>query len=137
MAKLVLTNAQVLINAVDLSDHVKTVTINYTAAELDATTMGASSIARLPGLKDWTMDVTFTQDYGSSSVDATLFPLVGTASVVDVKPVNGARSATNPSYTGTGILSSYQPMGQSVGQVNDAVVKISGSNGTALQRLIV
>lgn len=134
MAKLVLTNAYVLLNAVDLSDHVKSVTVNYTADEVDATTMSLGSRARLGGLKDWSIDVTFAQDYALSSVDATLFPLVGTTFAVEVRPTNGARSTTNPAYTGTGLLSSYTPMGQAVGALNEATVKISGANGTALAR---
>lgn len=137
MAKLVLTNAQVILNAVDLSTWVKQVTINYSAAEVDATTMGMSSIARLPGLKDWSMDFQFTQDYAAAAVDVTIFSIVGTVVTIDVKPVNGARSATNPSYTGSGLISSYSPMGQAVGALNMAPVKMVGANGTALQRQIV
>lgn len=137
MAKIVLTNVQVIINAVDLSAFVKQVTINYTAAEVDSTTMGQASISRLPGLKDWSMDFQFTQDYGNANVDQTIFGIVGTIVTIDVKPVNGARSATNPSYTGSGLISSYSPMGQQVGALNMAPVKMVGANGTALQRQIV
>lgn len=135
MAKLVLTNAQVLLNAVDLSNHVDTVTINYTAAEVDSSSMGSAGVARLPGLKDWTVDIIFAQDYALSSVDATIFPLVGTQFSVEVRPVNGARSTTNPAFVGNGLLGSYSPMGQKVGALNTAPIKISGADGTALQRL--
>ncbi len=135
MAKLVLTNALLLLNAVDLSVYVDTITINYSAAEVDSTTMGQAGISRLGGLKDWTMDVIFAQDFALTKVDATLFPLVGTTFAVEARPTAGARSTTNPAYTGNGLLGSYSPMGQKVGALNMAPVKISGSDGVALQRL--
>jgi hypothetical protein len=134
MAKLVLTNAMVLVNAVDLSDHIRSVTVNYSADEVDSTTMSQASKSRLGGLKDWSMDITFAQDFALSSVDATLFPLVGNTFAVEVRPTNAARSTTNPAYTGTGLLGSYSIMGQQVGALNEAPVKIVGANGTALQR---
>lgn len=56
MAAFAFLNAKVTVNAVDLSDHVKSVTINYSAEELDDTAMGATSHSRLPGLLDWSMD---------------------------------------------------------------------------------
>ena len=135
MAKLVLTNAQVLINAVDLSDHVDTVTVNYSAAEVDSTSMGQAGISRLPGLKDWSLDIIFAQDFALAKVDATLFPLVGTVFAIEVRPVNAARSTTNPAYTGNGLLSTYSPLGQKVGALNTAPIKIAGADGVALQRL--
>jgi hypothetical protein len=135
MAKLVLTNAQVLINAVDLSDHVDTVTVNYSSAEVDSTSMGQAGISRLGGLKDWSLDIIFAQDYAVAKVDATLFPLVGTVIPIEVRPVNAARSATNPAYTGNGLLGTYSPMGQKVGALNVAPIKIAGADGVALQRL--
>lgn len=135
MAKIVLTNAQVLINAVDLSDHVRQVSIDYSAAEVESTAMGNAGQARLPGLLDWSMDITFAQDWALTNVDATLFPLVGAAAfAVEVRPVKAARSTTNPAYTGNGILPSYKPMGQKVGALAEATVKIVGADGVALAR---
>jgi hypothetical protein len=50
MASFVLTNAYVKINSVDLSDHVRSVKINYSAETPDNTAMGATTHSRLPGL---------------------------------------------------------------------------------------
>lgn len=135
MASFVLKNAFVLINAVDLSDHVKQVTINYSAEVLDKTAMSNAGRARLAGLKDWTADIQFFNDFASSKVDATIFPAVGTQIAVDIRPDAGARSVTNPSYTGNGIIDSYQPVAGAVGVVAETPVKISGSDGVALARL--
>lgn len=111
MAKFTLTDAFVEINSVDLSDHVLSVTLDHRAELVDATAMGtAGTRERVGGLKDWQVDVEFQQDFAASNVDDTLNGLVGTTFTVDIRPTSAARSTTNPSYTGTGILENYQPV---------------------------
>jgi len=125
MAKFVLTDASLVINSVDLSDHVRSVTLNYEAELQDDTTMGDDTRTNLGGLKNWSMDVEFTQDYASGEVDATLFSIVGSAVTVVLKPTSSAVSATNPSYSGTGVIGSYSPIGNSVGDLAVAPVTIA------------
>jgi hypothetical protein len=127
MASLAFTNASVVLNSVDLSDHVKSVTLNYSAAMLDDTAMGDTTKKNKGGLKDWSLNVEFKQDYAAASVDATLFPLVGSTFTVAVKPVNTATSATNPQYSGTGILESYPPIAGGVGNLAAASVTIQAA----------
>ena len=116
MAAFVFTDASVVINAVDLSDHVKSVTVDYSAASEDDTVMGDDTKSSIAGLKEWSMSVEFAQDHAANNVDATLFPLIGAAAfTVTVRPTSAAVSATNPNFTGLCILSSYPPMGGSVG----------------------
>ncbi len=128
MATLVLLDASVVINAVDLSDHVRSVTINYSADMVEDTSMGDDTHLMKGGLKNWSMDVEFAQDYASSQVDVTLFSLVGSTFTVAVKPTSGAISATNPSYGGTGILESYTPIGGSVGELLVAPITIQAAS---------
>ncbi len=128
MASFVLTNAYCLINAVDLSNHVESVKVNYKADEKENTAMASTSKARLPGLKDWDIDITFNQDYAAASVDATLFPLVGAAAfAVEIRPDAGARSATNPAFTGNALLSTYEPVSGKVGDVAKSPIKLLGT----------
>lgn len=134
MASIVLTNAQVLVNAVDLSAFVKSVKINYKADTPENTAMGSSTKTRLPGLKDWDLELELNQDWALSSVDATLFPLVGAAAfAVEVRPVNAARSTTNPGYTGNALITDYSPIGNKVGDVAAAPVKLVGTGTLARQ----
>lgn len=127
MAKFVLTDASLVINSVDLSDHVRSVTLNYEAELQDDTTMGDDTRTNLGGLKNWSMDVEFTQDYAASNVDATLFPIVGSAVTVVLKPTSGSVSATNPSYSGTGVIGSFSPIGNSVGDLAVAPTTIAAA----------
>ena len=130
MAEFAYTNAYLLLNAVDLSDHVRSLTINYSNEVQDITAMGDTARNRLPALNDWSIDVEFNQDFASSKVDATVFSLVGAATfAVKVKAVNTTIGATNPEYQGNVLLESYTPLSGSVGDVSTATIRLVG-NGT-------
>lgn len=117
MSHLVLTDAFVSVNGVDLSAHLRAVTVNYQSELQDDTVMGLTTRIRLGGLLDWSMEFEFAQDFASSQVDATLFALVGVTTTLIARATSAAKSATNPDYTGTGILESYPPLGNSVGEL--------------------
>lgn len=120
MAQLVLTNALFTVNAVDLSDHVKSVTIDLGYTMLDDTVMGDTFESNSAGIQKWSMSADFVQDWASSKVDQTLFPLLGAAAfTVVAQPVNTTEGATNPKYTGSAVLESYTPFGS--GQHGDLV----------------
>ena len=124
MASFVLVDASVTICAaggspVDLSDHCKSVTVDYSAESPECTAMGGTGTKqRLPGLKDWKIDVEFNQDYAAANVGLTLFPLLGALVDIDVCATSEVASATNPHYIGTGILTKYNPLSGKVGDVN-------------------
>jgi hypothetical protein len=135
MANLVLTNAHVSINSVNLSAFVKSVTLSYKSEMQDDTAMGDAARSRIGSLKDWSLSVEFFQDYAASAVDATLFSIVGSVVPIEIRGVNTSVSATNPKYTGNAILETYQPVGGSVGDNLMAPITMSGvlnlTRGTA------
>lgn len=123
MATITYTDAYVSINSVDLSDHVKSVQLNYEAEMLDDTVMGTTGTrSNKPGLKNWTLQVEFLQDYAAASVDATLFGLIGAAAFpIAVRPVKGtAKGPTNPEFIGNAVLESYPPLTGEVGALGTA-----------------
>lgn len=102
----------------DFTDHTKQITLNNTVAMQDFTTFGDGAyVSQKPGLKGADITVEFNQDFAASSVDATFGAafLNGTLIYIDVKPTSSARSATNPSYVYACYVSSYPPIGQTVG----------------------
>lgn len=131
MAHFVFTDARVEINSVVLSDHVESVSLEYKAELQDDTNMGDTTRQRLGGLKDWTVTINFRQDFAASEVDATLFPLVGVATSIKVRPTSAAIGATNPEYAGTGMLESYRPIGDTVGNVAAAPVTFQAAGDLA------
>lgn len=118
MAAFLLSDYDITINSVDLSDHVKSAVLNYNAEMLDDTVMGDTTRSRLAGLLDWSVEIEFLQDYAASKVDATLFPLVGAAAFTIIcKPTSAADGATNPAYTGSAVLESYAPISGTIGDL--------------------
>lgn len=101
MAVLALINEHVSINAVNLSDHVKSGTLAVEATSLDSTAMGDTWNEVTGGLKSGTLTIEFLDDFAASNVDATLWPIFGTVVTFEVRPDAGAVSATNPKYTGS------------------------------------
>lgn len=131
MAKVVLKNAYVTVNSVLLTTRAKSVTINYAAEALEANAMGDATKIKLAGLLDWSIDIEFYQDFvasGAGSVDATLFSLVGAAAfTIGVRADAGARATTNPEYSGSAILTSYNPITGTVGQMLMAPTKFEAA----------
>ena len=127
MAILVLKDAAVTVNSVDLSDYVASVTIDYQVEAVPADAMGNTARAFAAGLQNSTVNVTFNQDYATSQVEATIFPLVGTNTTVVVKPTSAAVSATNPSYTISGFLAASQPVNGAVGELATQAITVTGA----------
>lgn len=121
MATQVLTNAFVLLNAVDLSNHTKQVEVPEGVDAQDATAMGADTKINKPGLRTGSFKATFFQDYAAGSVDATLSGFLNTnppsTFTIEVRPTTGARSATNPAWVATVFLGSYNPVAGTVGDM--------------------
>ena len=135
MAKYMVATPQITVNAVDLSDHLTDVALTYEADEIETTSSGTTVANKsfIAGLRSWKVDATIQQDYAASSVDATLFALVGAAAFpVILKPTSAAKGATNPEFTGNCILTSYPPMSGAVGEL--ATVRISLRGTGALTR---
>ena len=122
MAELVLTNASVVINSVDLSAHITSVSISRSADAVETTSMSDSARTYTGGLESGTLDITFNQDFAASKVEATIYPLVNTSTTVVVKPVASAVAATNPSYTMSCFVSEWAPLDGSIGDLATASV---------------
>jgi hypothetical protein len=130
MARLVLTNAKVTINAVNLSDHIASITLSTSSDVVDTTGFSSTAArARVAGLADNSVTLEFHQDYATSNVEATIYPLIGTTTTVVVTPVDTAVSGTNPSYTFTALVAEWQPLSGAVGELATASVTwpISGA----------
>jgi len=134
MAKLVLTNPSITIGGIDLSDHINNVTIDTKYDIVETTAFGDTAKKRVAGLADNSISIDFMQDYGSSSVEATIYPLLGTAAAIVIKPVAGTTTATNPQYTVSAVVSEWQPLKGQIGALATASVTwpVSGAITKAL-----
>ena len=100
MAVVALVNEYLALNAVAMSDHVRSATLAMEASALDATAMGDGWVKNVYGLKNGQMQVEFNDDMAVSQVDALLWPLFGTNTAFEVRIDAGAVSTSNPKYTG-------------------------------------
>lgn len=129
MARVVLTNASVVFGSTDLSDHIASITLNSTYDIVETTAFGNTAKTRVAGLADNSVTFEFHQDYATSSVEQTIYPLLGTAVSVVAKPVAGTTTAVNPQYTFSALVSEWTPLNGSVGELATASVTwpISGA----------
>lgn len=117
MAKFVATDYSITINGTSFSTSLAAATLDITVEEQDTTSFGSTSRTRIGGLRDGSVSLDFHQDFGASSVDATLFPLLGTQATVVIKPTSGTVTAINPAYTAVCLVTQYQPFASTVGDL--------------------
>lgn len=136
MAKKVLKDASITVNAVNVSNHCSKVTINSEYEAIDSTAFGSILKETLQGMGDGSIVLTLQQDYDAGSIDATMWPLSqsGATFPVVAKPSSAAVSATNPSYTMTGVLLSYAPLDGEVGALLTTEVNIPNASPSGIVR---
>lgn len=132
MARIVLTDAKVTINGVNLSDHIASITLNESADVVETTAFSNTAKTRVAGLRDNSVTLEFHQDFASSSVEATIngtSSLVGTVTSIVVQPTSSAVGATNPTYSFSALVAEWTPLNGSVGELSTASVTwpISGA----------
>jgi hypothetical protein len=124
MARIVLTDAKITINGVNLSDHITSVSLSTSDDVVDTSAFGGGGArTRVAGLADNSVTLEFAQDYAAANVEATIYPLLGTTTTVVVSPTSTSPgTATNPSYTFSALVSEWQPLSGAVGELATASV---------------
>ena len=135
MPTLVLTDAVLTINAVNLSAWCKSASIEIESEAIDETAMGDTTRTNIGGLRSWSLSADLMQDYASSAVDQTLWSLVGTVVTVSLKATSASNSATNPLYTGSALIQSYAPVGGAVGELH--MTRLTAVSAGALSRTTI
>ncbi len=106
------------INAIDLSDHVTSVTLNQTADELEVTAMGDAAHKFVKGLESATLTVSFLNDQGAASVLDTLSDAFGTTVAWKLlQDKDAAVAATNKLFTGDILVNNLTPINGAVGDM--------------------
>ena len=118
MAVYLNNGVSVLLNSVDLSDHVTAVTVNQSFDELEVTAMGSTAHQFAKGLEASTITLDFLNDTASASVNQTLKAAYGTTVPIVIKQTNAAVSATNPSYSTTVLINNLNQINGAVGDIS-------------------
>ena len=129
VARLVLTNVTVTFGVTDISSYVTSVTLGSTFDVVETTAFGNTARTRVAGLADNSVSIEFNQDYAAGALESVIFPTLGTAVSVTVKPVAGAVTTANPAYSFSALVSEWTPLNGAVGELATASVTwpISGT----------
>lgn len=118
MAIFVATDFSVSINgSTALASYLTQVELKTSATDITTTAFGSSWVTRVAGLREGSLTLTFNQDYAASTVDATLWPLLGSQATVVIKPTSTAVSANNPAYTAICVVNDLTPISGTVGDL--------------------
>ena len=127
MAVLVLTDATIAINSVGLADRATSVTINYEKDSVEVTSFGSGGHTFTGGLQNNSVEIVLNQDFATSNVEATIYPLVGTTTTLVIKASSAVTSATNPTYTiSNAYLASHTPINGAVGELTTTSLTFTG-----------
>ncbi len=132
MAQLVLTNCSIKVNTVALASRANSVTLNYEIDSVENTAFGSGGHTFQGGLQNNSIEIAFMQDYAAANVEATIYPLVGTTTTVEIIPVDTTVSSTNPKYTvSTTYLAAHNPVAGAVGEL--AMTSLTFTGGTLVK----
>jgi hypothetical protein len=132
LAKFVATDYKVTINGGTVSSSLASVELPIEIDEQETTAFGSAWRTRIAGLKSGSITLEFHQDFAAGALDSILWPLLGTNATVVVTPTSGSVTASNPSYTGTFLVTQYTPYASTVGDL--ATVSVSWPLTGALTR---
>ncbi len=118
MARIVLTNVAVTFGTTDISSYVTSVTLGSNYDVVETTAFGNTARTRVAGLADNSVTFEFNQDYAAGALEATIYPTLGTAVSVTVRPVAG----TSPAYSFSALVSEWTPLNGAVGELATASV---------------
>ena len=122
MPRLVLTDAYVVLASTDISQYVTSVTLSSTLDVVETTGMSSTARTRVAGLRDNQITLEFNQDFGSGALENLIYPSdastkIGTAVAMEIRPTSAAASSTNPKYTFSALITEWQSVSGSVGEL--------------------
>jgi hypothetical protein len=121
MAVFLSNGVQVVLNSVDLTDHVTSATINRVFEELEISAMGDTARKYTKGLETSTITLDFLNDNaatGAGSVRAALQAAWGTTVPITLKQTNAVVSTTNPEYQTTILVNNTTDINGAVGDIS-------------------
>ena len=122
-----LSNPVVTVNSVDLTDQCTAATFTKTLESLQSTAFGNAARYYVAGLQANEVTLTFYNSFAASETYSTLAALVGSQTVITVKPTSSATSATNPIFTLTNCyLESLPIVNASLGELDTIDITFTG-----------
>lgn len=129
---LYLSNPQVTVATVDMSDQCTAATFTRVTESLEQTSFGNTARSYTAGLQNNEVTLTMYQSYVASETYDILKSLVGATTTVIVKPTTAADGPTNPGFTLTGCYLETLPIvNASLGELSTIDITFTGGVYTA------
>lgn len=128
MAPIVYIDGYIVIGGTNLSARCVELTVDDGVTEVDQRAMSNTAGNVTGGMKEQTITAKLIQDFAAGSTHATLQAALNTPTTVAARPTSGAKATTNPEWSGTLLLTKYQPIGAKVNdkQIVTAQFKTQG-----------
>src|SRR5204863_6762304 len=111
MSKLVVKAALLKLNNIDYSAQVESAELDIDAPEVDMTNMASGGWKELlSGVKAGTLAITWKKDADLSALESYLWTNLGLLITFEIALVNTGRTTTNPSYTGSVLVTKHTPV---------------------------
>lgn len=117
MAKFIASDYKITINGTNFSTSLASVELPIEVEEQETTAFGSTWRTRIAGLRTGSITLEFHQDFAAGAIDTVLYPLLGTNATVVVQPTSATVSATNPSFTGSFLVTQYSPFNSTTGDI--------------------
>lgn len=124
-------NGYLSLGGTNLSAYLESVEPSFGVETGDDTVMGDTARSNEPGLETWSISARFKNPFTDNGPDETIWGLKGTTFVVIWKPNGSSTADANPSYTGTGTWTSWDPVSGSVGDVMVGTLEIVSAGAMA------
>lgn len=125
MASHVFKNPFFSLNGVNLTQYVRELVLSYETEAVEQTAAGDGTRARLAGLEDWAISATLKQDYDASAVHDTLWAAKSSSTnAVIVQPTTATPTGTNPRWSGTAVLESFNVAAGTIGDLHESPISL-------------
>lgn len=133
MAKMVLLAQFLSINSNTLNEYTRKAELTVEVEDKDVTnyaSLGWKEV--LGGIKSAELSCEFLQDVAATELDSIMWPLLGTVVPFVVRADQAAVGTSNPEYTGSILIKSWNPLEGAVG--DEATVSVSFPTSGAVTR---
>lgn len=130
MARLAAKDANFSFNSVAIEDELNSIDMTVDVNLPEVTAFADSAAEFVEGLPNSKFSIAGAADFAASQGDATLFGQIGSGEAAyDYDPTGTSVGASNPHYTGNGLVSSYK-LSSRVGEAAtySAELQVNGAN---------
>ena len=103
-------NVAVVFGTTTISSFVSTVSLTREIDQVEITALSDTTANMIAGIERPVLNLELYNDFAASSINSLFENALGTKVAIKLIPVSGTVTTTNPSYTCTTLITSWQPI---------------------------